>query len=209
MAADNKALGRFDLTGIPPAQRGVPQIEVTFDIDANGIVNVSAKDMATSKQQQITVSGSGNLSDEEIERMQKEAESHAEDDKKKLEEIDVINSADAFVYSTENSIKDMEGKVDEKNLKVLKDGAAEIKKMLGEENKDVPTIKTKLEELNKVAQQAATELYQKAAAEQQKTQGAGPASAADAESEGDAGKKKEKVVDAEFTSDDEKSAKKA
>lgn len=212
MAADNKVLGRFDLTGIPPAPRGVPQIEVTFDIDANGIVNVSAKDMATSKQQQITVSGSGNLSDEEIERMQKEAEVHAEDDKKKLEEIDVINQADAFVYSTENSIKDMEGKVDKKNLKVLKDGAQEIKKMLGEENKDVATIKARLEELNKVAQQAATELYQKAAAEQQKAQGAtgaGPAGTGPGANEGDSGsKKKEKVVDAEFTSDDEKNAKK-
>ncbi len=208
MAQDNKSLGRFDLTGIPSAPRGVPQIEVTFDIDANGIVNVSAKDIATGRQQQITVSGSGNLSDEEIECMQKEAESHAGEDKKKLEEIEVINRADAFVYSTEKSLQEMEGKVDEKTLKVLKDGADEVRKMLFADKKDVTAIRTKLDELSKVAEQAATELYQKAAAERQKAQSpeatGTKTSGGGAKTSGNG--KKEKVVDAKFTPEDEKDA---
>ncbi len=209
MALDNKSLGRFDLTGIPPAPRGVPQIEVTFDIDANGIANVSAKDIATGKHQQITVSGSSNLSDEEIERMQKEAESHAEDDKKKIEEIEVVNQADVFVYSTEKSLKEMEGKVDEKTIKVLKDGADEIKKMLAEKDRDVHALKAKLEELNKVAGQAATELYQKAAAEQQKAQAAAGGASEKGSGAAAGSDKKEKVVDAEFTAEEESGAPKA
>lgn len=211
MAADNKSLGRFDLVGIPAAPRGVPQIEVTFDIDANGIVSVSAKDLGTGKEQKITVSGSGNLAKSDIERMQKEAESHAEDDKKKLEEIEIINQADTLVYTTEKTMKDMEGKVDENKLKPLKVGIEELKKLLEPEQKDVAAIKQKLEEITKFAQEAATELYQKAAASAQGAQGthAGHAGAADHdnddgdESEAPRGKK-EKVVDADFTVDGDK-----
>ena len=106
MAADNKMLGNFDLVGIPPAPRGMPQIEVTFDIDANGIVNVSAKDKATNKEQKIKIQASGGLSDSDIENMVKDAESHAEEDKKKKESIDARNQADALVYSTEKSMKE-------------------------------------------------------------------------------------------------------
>ncbi len=182
MAADNKGLGMFDLNGIPSAPRGVPQIEVTFDIDANGIVNVAAKDLGTQKEQKITVSGSSNLSDAEIKRMQQEAEEHAEEDKKKADEVNTLNEADAVVHGTEKSLKDMEGKVDSKKLDEIKEKVESLKKLL--EQKDVPAIKKALEELNKVAQAAATEMYQKAAKQE-------PAS--------DAGKKqrKEKAVDAE------------
>ncbi|MBR9702489.1 molecular chaperone DnaK, partial [Candidatus Woesearchaeota archaeon] len=124
MAVHNKTMGRFDLVGLPPAPRGIPQIEVTFDIDANGIVHVSAKDMGTGKEQSIKITSTTNLSKEEIEKMKKDAETHAEEDKKKQEEIEIINHADSFVYSSEKLFKDFEGKVDEKKLKSIKDKAA-------------------------------------------------------------------------------------
>ena len=113
MAADNKTLGRFQLTDIPPAPRGIPQIEVTFDIDKNGIVNVRAKDLGTNKEQTITIKSSTGLSDEEIERMVKEAEANAEADKKRKEEAELRNEADQLVFTTEKTLKDLEGKVDE------------------------------------------------------------------------------------------------
>ncbi|MBD3310716.1 molecular chaperone DnaK [Candidatus Woesearchaeota archaeon] len=207
MAADNKSLGRFDLVGIPPAPRGVPQIEVTFDIDANGIVNVSAKDLGTGKQQQITVTGSSNLSEEDIEKMKKEADAHAAEDQKKKEEIETLNQADTIVYSTEKTMKDMEGKVDKKKLEPLQKHIDELKKLLEPEKKDIEKIKKKLEEVQKYAQEAATEMYQKAAAEQQKAQeGAGGPKAK-------AGKgksaKDDNVVDADYeVKDDDKKGKK-
>ncbi len=120
MAADNKSLGNFELTGIAPAPRGVPQIEVTFDIDANGIVNVSAKDKGTGKEQKIQIQASGGLTDEEIERMVKDAEANKEADKKKREEIDAKNSADSLVASTEQSIKEHGDKVSAEDKKLLK-----------------------------------------------------------------------------------------
>ena len=204
MAVDNKSMGRFDLVGIPPAPRGVPQIEVTFDIDANGIVNVSAKDLGTGKQQQITVTGSGNLSDEEIEKMKKDAEQHETEDKKKKDEIETINQADTIIYTTETTLKDMEGKVDESKLKPIKDGIGELKKLMEPEKKDIAAIKKKVEEVTKAAQEAATEMYQKAAAEQQAKQqeeskkGRG----------GEKSKKDDKVVDADYKVDDEDKKKK-
>ena len=203
MAVDNKHLGQFDLVGIPPAPRGIPQIEVTFDIDANGIVNVSAKDMATGKQQQITVTGSGRLDEKEIERMRKEAELHAEEDKKKHEEIEIVNQADSFVYTAEKTLKDMEGKVDNAKITPITDGIAELKSLLAAPQKDVSAIKAKLEAVTKVMQEAATEMYQKAAAEMQKTKDAEKDAGVDMDDEGKKGKaKKDKVVDADFKAED-------
>ncbi len=168
MAADNKSLGQFDLVGIPPAPRGIPQIEVTFDIDANGIVNVNAKDLGTNKEQSIKITASTKLSDQEVEKMQKEAEKFAEEDKKRKEDAEIINEADALVYSTEKLLKEVEGKVDDKKIKDIKKHIDELKELLKE--KDVPKIKHKLEELNKIVQEASTELYKKAAEEQSKKQ---------------------------------------
>lgn len=199
MAGDNKTLGRFDLSGLPPAPRGVPQIEVTFDIDANGIVNVSAKDLGTGKQQQVTITSSTNLSEEEVEKMRKEAESHEAEDKKVKEKVETINQADALVYSTEKTLKDLKGKVDEAKLKTIKDEIEALKKLLEPEEKDIEALKKKLEEVNKVVQEAATEMYQKAAAEQQKAQ---EAAGADAKAEGS--DKKENVVDADYEVEDDK-----
>ena len=117
MASDNKSLGKFNLTGIPAAQRGIPQIEVTFDIDANGILKVTAKDKATDKSQEITISGSTALSDDEVDRMVKDAESHAEEDKKRKDEIEVRNQVDSLAYSTEQTVKDLGDKVPEDQKK--------------------------------------------------------------------------------------------
>jgi molecular chaperone DnaK len=203
MAVDNKSLGRFDLVGIPAAPRGVPQIEVTFDIDANGIVNVSAKDLGTGKEQKITVTGSSNLSDDDIEQMKKDAEAHSAEDKKKLEEIETINQADTLIYTTEKTLKEMEGKADDKKLKEIKSKVDELKKLMEPEKKDIQAIKKKLDEVNKIAQEAATEMYQKVAAEQQAKQQASAKKGAgkDDKKDGD-----EKVVDAEVV-DEEKEKK--
>jgi molecular chaperone DnaK len=161
MAADNKNLGRFILDGIPPAPRGVPQVEVTFDIDANGILNVKAKDKATNKEQSIRIEASTGLSKEEVEKMKKDAETHAEEDKKKQELIETKNIADTMVYTTEKMMKEVEEKKvdvsdDEKNkvneaLKVLKDA---------KDKDDVEAIKKASEDLSKVAQAVGTKMYQ-------------------------------------------------
>ncbi|PIN98433.1 MAG: molecular chaperone DnaK [Candidatus Diapherotrites archaeon CG10_big_fil_rev_8_21_14_0_10_31_34] len=203
MASDNKTLGRFQLIGIPPAPRGIPQIEVTFDIDANGIVHVTAKDLGTGKSQKISIVASEKLKEEEIEKMKKEAEQFAEQDKKKREEIDTINQADAIVYQTEKTLKDMEGKVDSAKLQGIKDKTAELKKLMEPKEKDVTAIKTKLDEVNKLFQEASTELYQKASQAQQQTQQEQQAGKEKKES-----KKGEKVVDADYKVEDEKEEKK-
>ncbi len=195
MAADNKSLGRFDLVGIPSAPRGIPQIEVTFDIDANGIVNVSAKDLGTGKQQQITVTGTTHLAEDEIERMRKEAEKNMENDKKRLDEISIINQADTLIYTTEKTLKDMEGKVEGADLKEIKAKVDGLKKLMEPEKKDVNAIKKKLDEVQELVQKAATEMYQKVASEQAK-KGAG------------AKGNKEKVVDAEVVDEEEATNKK-
>jgi molecular chaperone DnaK len=204
MAGDNKSLGRFDLVGIPPAPRGIPQIEVSFDIDANGIVNVSAKDLGTGKQQQITVTGTTKLSDDEVDKMKKDAESHAEDDKKRKEEIEVINKADTLIYSTEKTMKDMEGKVDKAKLEPVKKHVDELKELMKPEKKDIAKIKAKVEEIEKFAQEAATEMYQKAAAEQAKKQQASGKPGEEKKEE----RKDDKVVDAEYEMKDDKKKKK-
>jgi len=166
MFADNKLLGQFDLVGIPPAPRGVPQIEVAFDIDANGILNVSAKDLGTSKEQSLRISAPNKLDSAEVEKMRKQAEEFAEVDKKKKEEIETINQADSLVYTAETQLKEFEGKVDEKELKSVKDNVDGLKKLLAESPRDIDKIKAKLEECNKVLHKVATELYQKAAKNQ-------------------------------------------
>lgn len=160
MAADNKTLGRFDLVGIPPAPRGIPQIEVTFDIDANGIVHVSAKDLGTGKQQKITITASTNLSEPEIERMRKEAAEYEHEDKKRKEEAEVVNHADATAYSVEKTLPDLEGKVDRQKIDGLKKKAEELRQMLT--NKEYKNLKTKTEEVQKLLQEASAELYQQA-----------------------------------------------
>ncbi|PIR79755.1 MAG: molecular chaperone DnaK [Candidatus Levybacteria bacterium CG10_big_fil_rev_8_21_14_0_10_35_13] len=171
MSADNKTLGRFDLMGIPPAPRGVPQIEVTFDIDSNGIVHVSAKDLGTGKEQKIQITSTTNLSKEEVEKMQKEAELHAEEDKKKKEEIETINQADSLIYTSETLFKDFEGKVDSKELETVKTEIETLKKLMESEKKDVDQIKKKMDEINSKLQAMSTEMYKKAAEQQQTASG--------------------------------------
>jgi molecular chaperone DnaK len=203
MFVDNKVLGQFDLVGIPPAPRGIPQIEVTFDIDANGIVNVGAKDLGTGKEQSIKLTASTNLNEEEVEKMRKEAESHADEDKKKAEEIDIINQSDSLIYQTEKAMKDMEGKVDKSKIEPITKHVDELKELMKADPKDIDAIKKKLEEVQKFAQEAAMEMYQKAQAEQQAKAAEG-GEGADA---GKTGKDGETVVDAEFKeekSDDKK-----
>ena len=205
MATDNKSLGRFDLDGIPPALRGIPQIEVTFDIDANGIVSVSAKDMATQKIQHITVTGSSNLDDSEIEKMKKDAEQHAEEDKKKREKIETLNEAESMVFQYEKTIKEMGDKVDKKEIEPVKKDIEEMKELLKDKDKNYEVIKKKKEEMTEKFNKIAQEMYQKAAAEQQKQQAAQGSAEGSGDKKSD-GKKDDNIVDAEVV--DEKEEKK-
>ena len=205
MATDNKSLGRFGLDGIPPALRGVPQIEVTFDIDANGIVSVSAKDMATQKIQHITVTGSSNLDDSEIEKMKKDAEQHAEEDKKKREKIETLNEAESMVFQYEKTIKEMGDKVDKKEIEPVKKDIEEMKELLKDKDKNYEVIKKKKEEMTEKFNKIAQEMYQKAAAEQQKQQTAQGSAESGSDKKSD-GKKDDNIVDAEVV--DEKEEKK-
>ncbi|WP_312702242.1 molecular chaperone DnaK [Sedimentibacter sp.] len=157
MAADNITLGRFQLTGIVPAPRGIPQIEVTFDIDANGIVNVSAKDLGTGKEQKITITASTKMSDADIEKKVKEAEQYAEEDKKKKEEIEIRNNADTLVYQTEKTLKDLEGKISAEEKAAAQSAADELKKAI--ESNDTNQMKEKTENLTKVFNDLAQKLY--------------------------------------------------
>ena len=147
MASDNKSLGTFRLDGIPSAPRGVPQIEVTFDIDANGILNVSAKDKATGKEHQIQIKASGGLSDEEIEKMVKDAEANADSDKKKLEEIQARNNADSIVHSTEKSLKEHGTKIPKEDKEKIEKSLEELKEVLKDEKADVSSLKEKTDSL--------------------------------------------------------------
>ena len=168
MAADNKTLGNFQLTNIPKAPRGVPQIEVTFDIDANGIVNVKAKDLGTNKEQSITITASTNLSDEEIDRMMKEAEANKEADQKRKEEADLKNEAEQTIFMTEKSIKDLGDKVDKKDKKEAEKLIDELKKAL--EKNDIDEIKSTKEKLDEKAMALATKVYEEAAKKAQAEQ---------------------------------------
>ncbi len=192
MVADNKFLGQFDLVGIPPAPRGVPQIEVTFDIDANGILHVSAKDLATGKEQKMTITAPMKLKDEEIERMRKEAELHAEEDKKRKEEIETVNQADTLIYTTEKMLKDFKDKLPSDKKKPIEDKLKELKDEMNKEKRDVSAIKKKMEELNKVVQDASVEMYKNA-------------SASNAGSQSQGQQNGQKVHDAEFEEEKDKS----
>ncbi len=169
MVFDNKTLGRFQLGNIPPAPRGVPQIEVKFDIDANGIVNVSAKDLGTGKEQSITITSSTNLSDEEIDKMMKEAEANKEADEKRKEEAEVRNDADSMIFQTEKAIKDLGDKVDSKDKEEAEDMISDLKKAL--EGDDIDEIKDLKEKLQEKAMSLATKVYEEAAKANQAAQG--------------------------------------
>ncbi|GFR37383.1 chaperone protein DnaK [Insulibacter thermoxylanivorax] len=185
MAADNKTLGRFVLSDIPPAPRGIPQIEVTFDIDANGIVNVSAVDKGTGKSQKITITASSGLSDEEIERMMKEAEAYAEEDRKRKELAEAKNEADQLVYTVEKTLKDLGDKVDQSEIDKANEAKEAVKKAL--ETNDIEQIKQAKDRLSEVVQQLSVKLYQQASDQAQQEPQAGAESG-----------KKDNVVDADY-----------
>ncbi|MBQ7738929.1 MAG: molecular chaperone DnaK [Desulfovibrionaceae bacterium] len=191
MAQDNMTLGRFDLTGIPPAPRGVPQIEVTFDIDANGIVNVSAKDMGTGKEQSIKITASSGLSEEDINRLVKEAEAHASDDKKKQELIEARNQADSLIYSTEKSLTDLGDKADATLKSTVQTKIADLRKVM--ENDDVAAIKKATQDLSESSHKLAEQLYQKQAQPGSEQPGGPQYGQSNANNDGD------DVVDADYT----------
>lgn len=194
MAADNKTLGRFQLTDIPPAPRGIPQIEVTFDIDKNGIVNVSAKDLGTQKEQKITIKSSSGLSDEEIERMVKDAEANAEADKARKEEADLRNDVDTLLFTVDKTLKELEGKVDADEVKKAETARDELKAAV--EANNIEEMKAKRDALNEIVQNLTVKLYEQAAQAQQAAQQQDPNAA-----QGSA----DDVVDADFEEvDDDK-----
>lgn len=200
MAADNKTLGRFELSDIPPAPRGVPQIQVTFDIDANGIVHVSAKDLGTGKEQKIDITSSSGLSDEEIKRMQDDAKAHEAEDKKRKEAITAKNNAEALIYQAEKTIKELGDKADQGKVKEVNDAIAKLKETL--KGNDTEKIKADAEALTKPLHELTEKLYQQAQQAQQQSQNAG------AQQGPQAGAKKDKdnVVDADYkvVNDDDK-----
>jgi molecular chaperone DnaK len=210
MALDNRTLGKFELVGIPPAPRGMPQIEVTFDIDANGIVHVSAKDLATGKEQKIVVQASTGLSDGEIDRMVKDADEHMEDDRKKRELAEVRNRADNLIYTTEKSLKEFEGKVSDEDRKGVEDAISDLRGVLG--GNDADAVKAKTDELSKRWSGIAEALYKAAAEEREKAGADASAEAGGRTGESDAGgasAAKDEAVDAEYdvVQEDEEGAK--
>jgi molecular chaperone DnaK len=194
LAVDNKSLGRFILSGIPPAPRGVPQVEVTFDVDANGILNVKAKDKATGKEQSIRIEASSGLSEQEIERMRKDAEMNADKDRAKKELIEARNIAETLVYSTEKAMKEAGDGVSDAEKKAVEEKIEAVKKMKDGEDKDA--IKKATEELTAAAQKIGEVLYKKAAEKEAAEKKDGAAGAEGAKPEGDV--KKDEPVDAEF-----------
>lgn len=202
MAADNKTLGRFELSGIPAAPRGVPQIEVAFDIDANGIVNVSAKDLGTGKEQKITITSSGSLSKEEVDKMVKEAQANEAADKKRRESVDAKNQADTLIYQAEKTVKDMEGKGHDDKIKKVQEAINTLKETM--KGDDVDKIKADTEALQKLLYELSAELYKQ---NQQNGQNGGTAGAdagAGAGASSDNKKNDDDVVDAEVVDDDKK-----
>jgi molecular chaperone DnaK len=194
MAGDNKSIGRFELADIPPSPRGVPQIEVTFDLDANGILHVAAKDLGTGKEQSIKITASSGLSEEEIEKMTRDAEAHAEEDKKRKELVEAKNSGDSMIYATEKSLKEVGDKVDAETKSKVEEGIEKLKKAL--ETDDIDAIKTANEELTQASHKLAEIMYSQASQQQQQADAAGDAG-------GDAGGGAEKkddddVVDADY-----------
>ena len=198
MARDNKSLGRFHLTGIPPAPRGIPQIEVTFDIDANGILNVSAKDLGTGTEQKITITGSSGLSDDEIQQMVREAEDHSEEDRRKKEEIEARNEADNLIYSTEKLVKDNRDKIPESDAKAVEDAIAETRKAV--DGGDAEAIRRSVEKLQQASHQVAQAMYQQTQqSDTTESQPGGPENPAGG-GQGDDGQ----VIDAEYVDVDDK-----
>jgi molecular chaperone DnaK len=205
MAADNKLLGQFDLVGIPPAPRGLPQVEVTFDIDANGIVHVSAKDQATGKEQQIRIQASGGLSDEEIEGMVKDAEAHAEEDQKRKELVEARNQAEALIHATEKNVEEFGDKVGEDIKTGIEDGIKALREVL--EGEDTEAIRSKIEALAQASMKLGEEMYK--AQQEAAAQADGDAGAPEDIQEA-AGGDDATVVDAEFEEvEDEKKNKSA
>ncbi|HJV44604.1 MAG TPA: molecular chaperone DnaK [Bacillota bacterium] len=196
MASDNKTLGRFQLTDIPPAPRGIPQIEVSFDIDANGIVNVKAKDLGTGKEQKITITSSSGLNDAEIERMVQEAEANADADSKRKEEVEVRNEADQLIFTTEKTLSEIGDKVDQAEVAQANDAKEKLKSAV--QSGDIEAIKAAKEELSKVVQELSVKLYQQAAQAQQGQAEQGAPGAGNT-----AGGHKDNVVDADYTVVDE------
>jgi len=203
MAADNKILGQFDLVGIPAAPRGVPQVEVTFDIDANGIVNVSAKDKATGKEQQIRIQASGGLSDTDIEKMVKDAEAHKADDEKRKKLVEARNQADALIHNAEKQVKDAGDKVAEADKAQVDSAVADLKSV--KDGEDVAAIEAKTQALTEALMKVGEALY-KASAGAEGAPGAEGAAAGDA---GAQASNDEKVVDADFEEVDERKGKSA
>jgi molecular chaperone DnaK len=202
MAAFNKTLGKFQLVGIPPAPRGVPQVEVTFDIDANGIANVSAKDLGTGKEQKITITSSSGLAKDEVDRMMKEAEAHADEDKKRREEVEARNEADNAVYRSEKMLKDSADKISGADKSKIEDSIKEVKEAL--KGGDATAIRTANEKLNEVWQTVSAELYKAAsekarAGKEQGPSGSGPGPGAAPGAEQASGGKKDEgpIIDAE------------
>ncbi len=194
MAADNTSLGRFQLVGIPPAPRGVPQIEVTFDIDANGIINVTAKDKGTGKEQAITITSSTKLSDEEIEQKVKEAEMNAEADAKRQEEIEIRNNADSLIYTSEKTLDELKDKVSEDEKTKVEGLVAELRELIAGD--DIDAIKAKSDELSNVVQEIGAKIYQQAQAEAQAQQAQQEAGGADPNA--DAKGKDDDTIDADY-----------
>ena len=190
MASGNKTLGKFQLVDLPPAPRGVPQIEVTFDIDANGIVNVSAKDRATDKEQSITISGQSNLTDDDIDKMVKDAESHAEEDRQRREAAEARNNADSLVYQVEKMLNDQAEQVASEDKEEVERVLTTLKEALEDENEDLDAIRSATEALTGASQALSQKLYEASA------QSAGDATASDTDTGED-------VVDAEIIDEDQ------
>ena len=203
MANDNVELGRFDLIGIPAAPRGVPQVEVSFDIDADGIVHVSAKDLGTGKEQSIKITAPKKLNKEDIDKMVKEAEQYAAEDKKRKEEVEVCNQADSLIYSTEKSLKDFGDKVSAEDKESIESKLKELKETV--KTKDADKIKKGMEDLSKAAHKLAEEMYKASSAKQQAQQQQ-PGQQAEGQKQEEPkadSKKNEDVVDAEYKVEDE------
>ena len=208
MAGDNKLLGQFNLENIPPSQRGIPQIEVTFDIDANSILNVSAKDKGTNKEQKVTIKDSGGLSEAEVEKMVKDAESHAAEDKKKKEVVELKNQADALIHATEKSLKEHGSKIGAEDKKKIEASLEALKKVKDSDNKE--ELKSKIDALTQASMKLGEEIYKEAQKEAAKQQQAGEAKPASTQEDNKTDKKKEeKIVDAEFEEVDKNNKKSA
>ena len=202
MAADNKSLGRFDLMGIPPAPKGIPQIEVTFDIDANGILHVSAKDLGTGKEQKIQITAAQKLSEDEIEKMKKDAEIHADEDKKRKEKADTLNEAEGIVTQYEKTLKELGDKVDKKQVEPIQRDIENLKELLKDRDKNYEIIKKAKDDLIQKFQKVSEELYRKVAEEQAKKQGSDSKGFSKRSNEDD-----EDVVDADYEVQDDKKKK--